>query len=270
MLTQVDRGDALSTGGPTNSGISILAHRPLRLNNDNASMEPAAIANRLLATLPIRDRRRLISNSEKVELVVGDRLCSPEELLLYAHFPLEGIVSSEIPVEDHASLQVELVGFEGMVGLPLVLGVDVGTLHGNVQCAGVSVRLTASAFRRELALSRALRETLGRYTYVLRAQLAETAACNSFHLLEARLARWLLMTLDRVNSNEFHLTHEILAKMLGVRRVGITNAAGQLQRRRLVHYSRGHITILNRDGLQKVSCRCYQSAKDTYARIFGT
>jgi hypothetical protein len=232
-------------------------------------MERPGIANRLLAALPVRDRRRLISSSEKVELVVGDILCSPDENLRFAHFPVEGIVSSVIPVEGHSSLQVELVGSEGMIGLPLALGVDVGTLHGNVQRAGVSLRLTAIAFRRELASSRALRETLGRYTYVLQAQLAETAACNSFHLLESRLARWLLMTLDRAHSNEFYLTHEILAKMLGVRRVGITNAAGLLQRRRLVHYTRGHITILNRDGLQKVSCRCYQSAKDTYERVFG-
>jgi hypothetical protein len=232
-------------------------------------MEHPGIANRLLAALPAKDRRRLISNSEKVELIVGQMLCSPGARLRYAHFPTEGIVSTVIPVEGHPSLQVELVGSEGMVGLPLVLGVDVGTLHENVQRAGVSLRLTAAAFRSELAASRALRETLGRYTYVLRAQLAETAACNSFHLLEARLARWLLMTLDRAHSNEFHLTHEILAKMLGVRRVGITNAAGLLQRRRLVHYTRGHITVLNRDGLEKFSCRCYRSAKDTYDRVFG-
>jgi len=232
-------------------------------------MKRPGIANRLLAALPVRDRQGLISRSEEVELTVGEILCSRGARIGHAHFPIAGIVSALIPVDDHADLQVELVGTEGMIGSPLVLGVNVATLHGHVQRAGVSLRFTAAAFRRELIASRALRETLGRYSYVLRAQLEETAACNSFHLLEARLARWLLMTLDRANSDEFYLTHELLAKMLGVRRVGITNAAGLLQEQKLVKYTRGNITVLNRAGLEKVSCRCYRSSRDTYDRILG-
>lgn len=232
-------------------------------------MEQSGIANRLLAALPHRDRRRLISRSQEVELTAGEILWAPGARLLHAHFPIAGIVSAQIPCDGHSSLQVELVGAEGMIGMPIILGVNVATLHRYVQRSGVSLRLTAAAVRRELAASRALRETLGRYAYVLRSQLAETAACNSFHLLEARLARWLLTTLDRANSNEFHLTHELLGKMLGVRRVGITNAAGCLQERKLLQYTRGDITILDRVGLEKVSCRCYRSAKDTYESILG-
>lgn len=232
-------------------------------------MERSGIANRLMSSLPARDQDRLISKSEEIELTVGQVLCSPGERFRHAHFPITGIISALIPVDNHSALQIELVGSEGMLGLPLFLGVDVATLHGHVQHAGFSLRLTAAAFRRELTLSQALRETMGRYAYVVRAQLAETAACNSFHFLEARLARWLLMTLDRAESNEFQLTHELLGKMLGVRRVGITNAAGVLQKQQLVSYTRGRITVLNRTGLEQVSCRCYQSSKDTYDRIFG-
>jgi CRP-like cAMP-binding protein len=232
-------------------------------------MESPGIANRLLASLPRSDRQRLISRSQEVELVVGKVLCVAGARIAHAYFPISGIISALTPVDNHASLQVELVGTEGMIGLPLVLGVGVATLHENVQRAGVSIRLSAAVFRQELRSSRPLRATLGRYTYVLRAQLAETAACNSFHRLEARLARWLLTTLDRANSNEFYLTHELLGKMLGVRRVGITNAAGILQRQQLVRYTRGNITVLNRVGLEKVSCRCYQSARDTYDRILA-
>ena len=233
-------------------------------------MERSAIANRLLDTLPNIDRRRLISSSEECELTAGEELWAPGARLLHAHFPIAGIVSARIPCGSHSGFQLELVGAEGMIGLPLVFGVNVATLHSYVQRSGASLRLTAAALRRELKACRALREILGRYAYVLRAQLAETAACNNFHLLEARLARWLLTTLDRANSNEFHLTHESLAKMLGVRRVSITNAASCLQERQLLQYSRGDIEVLDRVGLEEVSCRCYQSAKATYESIIGS
>jgi CRP-like cAMP-binding protein len=156
-----------------------------------------------------------------------------------------------------------------MVGVPLMLGVDVSPLRAVVQGSGTALRMTAASFLREVESSLALRRKLHRYLYVLLTQLAQTAACNRFHVLDARLARWLLMTQDRAHSNEFHLTHEVLAQMLGVRRVGVTNAAGLLQEQKLVRYSRGNITVLDRVGLEAVSCGCYRAVKDTYESILG-
>jgi CRP-like cAMP-binding protein len=156
-----------------------------------------------------------------------------------------------------------------MFGVPVVLDVNVSTLQAFVQGSGTVLRLGSAAFRRELKHCPAFQRTMNRYVYVLRAQLARTAACNSFHLLETRLARWLLMSHDRAHSNEFHITHEFLARMLGVRRVGITNAAGVLQKRKLMSYSRGDITILDRKGLERASCACYRAAEDIYERVFG-
>jgi CRP-like cAMP-binding protein len=226
--------------------------------------------NRLLAFLPHRDRRQLISRSHEVELTVGETLCTPGSRILHAHFPLAGIVSTQVLFGPNSGLPVELAGKEGMIGLPLVFGVSIAALHSHVQSSGTSLRLTAAGLRQELASSRALREILGRYSQILRAQLAQTVGCISFHLLEARLARWLLETLDRADSNGFHLTHELLGRMLGVRRESITNAASYLQKRKFLRYSRGNITILNRAGLEAVSCRCYQSAKVNYERFFGS
>jgi hypothetical protein len=174
-----------------------------------------------------------------------------------------------IPVDGRASLETELVGNEGMLGVPLALGVNFSPLQALVQGSGAALRLSAAAFRRELEASPALRRGMNRYVYVLMAQLAQAAACLRFHVLDARLARWLLMTHDRAHSSEFRLTHELLAQMLGVRRVGVTNAAGLLQKRKLVSYSRGDITILDRAGLEAASCNCYRTTKDTYERILG-
>jgi CRP-like cAMP-binding protein len=232
-------------------------------------MNSVTSPNRLLAILPRKDRERLVTKGQEVALTIGEVLCVPGERMRYAYFPIAGIVSVMVPVDAHASLHIELIGTEGMIGVPLALGATVATLQGYVQRSGASLRLTAAALRRELALSRPLRETLNRYALVLRAQLAETVACNTFHLLEARLARWILTTLDRSHSNEIHLTHELLGQMLGVRRVGVTNAAGFLQKLELVRYSRGDITVLDRVGLEKVSCGCYRSAKDIYDSILG-
>jgi hypothetical protein len=164
---------------------------------------------------------------------------------------------------------VSLVGTEGFLGIPAVLGVEISPLQGLVQGAGAALRIKASLFRRELESNGALRRTMNRYAYVLMAQLAEIPGCVKFHLLEARLARWLLMTHDRTNSNELHLTHELLAQMLGVRRVGVTNAAGALQKRNLIAYARGEITVLDRTGLEAASCPCYRTAEDIYEHTLG-
>ena len=202
-------------------------------------------------------------------MTFADILSSPAERIRHVYFPVDGFISLLIPVDGRASLETELVGNEGMLGVPLALGVNFSPLQALVQGSGAALRLSAAAFRRELEASPALRRGMNRYVYVLMAQLAQAAACLRFHVLDARLARWLLMTHDRAHSSEFRLTHELLAQMLGVRRVGVTNAAGLLQKRKLVSYSRGDITILDRAGLEAASCNCYRTTKDTYERILG-
>ena len=160
-----------------------------------------------------------------------------------------------------------MVGSEGMFGVSLMLGVDVSPLHALVQGAGQALRMNATRFRRQLASSLALRQGLNRYIYVLISQLAQTAACTRFHVVEARLARWLLMTRDRAGSDEFYLTQEFLSHMLGVRRVGVTKAASSLQKHKLISYSRGVISILDRNGLEAAACGCYLADKKTYDKI---
>jgi len=238
------------------------------MDTDQA-IESSPVVNRLVAALPQRDRRRLLAACVPVELTLGDVYCEPGERIRHAYFPLSGFISLLLPVTGHASLEIELVGNEGMFGIPLVLGVAVSPLRVLVQGSGQALCISPASLRRELGHSAALRSMLSRYVYVSLAHLAQAAACNSFHTLDARLVRWLLMTHDRAHTDEFYLTHEFLAEMLGVRRVGVTNAAGVLQKRKLVSYSRGHIKVLDRAGLEERSCSCYQADKDTYQQMMG-
>lgn len=227
------------------------------------------VANRLLQALPSRELRRMLRGCETVELAFADMLYRPGERVSCVYFPTSSFISLIMPVDHSSSLEVGLVGNEGMFGIPLALGVDASPMRAVVQGAGSALRMDAATFRRELRRSQTLRRDIAAYIFVHLSQLAQTAACTRFHLVEARLARWLLMTQDRAYTDTFRITQEFLALMLGVRRVGVTTAARSLQKRSLIHYSRGDITILDRRGLKAASCGCYAADRQSYDRILG-
>lgn len=244
-------------------------HRAASGKQNDRRMKRAPVANRLIAALPRTDRLHLLASCERVDLTSADVLWDAADRVRHVYFPVSGFISLWVPVYGRANLGAELIGNEGMLGASLVLGVNAAPLQALVQGAGTALRMSAARFRRELVASRGLQRGMNRYICVVMAQLVQSTACVHFHGLDARVARWLLMTHDRAHSSEFNLTHESLAQMLGVRRVGVTKAAGLLRERKLVSYKRGNITILDRLGLESASCECYQAAIDTYARILG-
>jgi CRP-like cAMP-binding protein len=225
--------------------------------------------NLLINALPREDKRRFLAGCQHVKLVLGDEISKPNQPIRYVYFPIDSIISLESSVDGHSSLEVALVGNEGMHGIPLALGIDSSLLRALVQGEGTALYMKAAHFRRELQQNPALQRILNHYIYVRMRQLAQTAACTRFHIVEERLARWLLMTQDRTYSADLHMTHEFLSFMLGVRRVGITKAAISLQRRKLINYTRGIITVLDRRGLEDAACSCYRADKATYERIIG-
>jgi CRP-like cAMP-binding protein/PAS domain-containing protein len=236
--------------------------------NRIAALTRAGTPNRLLASLPARDYARLRGSLEPVTLTYGEILFEPGQPMRHVYFPSDCVVSLLTIVEGHRALEVGLVGREGMVGSRLALGSTQSSVRALVQGTGAAVRIASARFLRAFRESPALQRTMLRFADTLMTQVSQTAVCNCFHVVEERLARWLLMTRERLPTSEFHLTHEFLADMLGVRRVGVTTAASSLQRQKLIRYQRGNIRILDQRGLEAAACACYQQVriKDPDAR----
>ncbi|MEO8154128.1 MAG: Crp/Fnr family transcriptional regulator [Rhizobacter sp.] len=226
-------------------------------------MAPAE--NHLIELLPRRDRLRLLASCEPIALVMAEVLASPGKATRHVYFPTDGFISLLASNGGVPALEVGMVGREGMLGVQLALGVVASPLHAMVQGPGAAWRIDTNAFRAELARSLPLQRGLNRYIYVLMAQLASSSACLRFHQIGPRLARWLLMSQDRAHSEHFVVTHEFLADVLGVRRVGVTVAAGILQRQGLIEYHRGNLTVLDRIGLEAAACSCFASDQLAYA-----
>jgi CRP-like cAMP-binding protein len=224
----------------------------------------APVLNRLLAALPAKQYQHLLAELEPVTLTFGDILFEPGDNIRHVYFPNNSIISLLSAVGEREHLEVGIVGNDGMAGLPIFMGVNRSRSRGLVQGEGSAMRMKAAALRKELSNGSSLPKLLHLYTHSLLTQISQSAACNRFHPVNLRLARWLLMTHDRIEGDKFRLTQEFLSLMLGVRREGVTLAAGILQKQKLIRYSRGQIRILDRAGLEAASCKCYAVVKDEY------
>jgi CRP-like cAMP-binding protein len=199
---------------------------------------------------------------EDVSLSFSQVIYEPGETIRHVYFPFDSVVSLLAAENNHASVEVGMIGNEGMTGISVVMGVDKSRTLALVHAAGSALRMDSATLRKESSNSGPLSRLLYRYIHMLLTQMSLASACNRFHTLDARLARWLLMTRDRIGSDEFQLTQEFMSNMLGVRREGVNKVAGDLQRQNLISYTRGHVMILDRMGLEGVSCECYRIMRD--------
>jgi CRP-like cAMP-binding protein len=258
----IDAGEIDAIVDYSNSNVILFpaARRALHAGGARASAAHCwPLANSLLAVLPSAEYRQLLAGLEPVTLQLGEVLHEPAAPIRYVYFPVGCVVSLMATVADHKAVEVGLVGYEGMVGIALVLGARASSVRTVVAASGAALRMEATRFHQTFLQCPSLQRELHRYTYAMLAQAWQTIACNCFHLSDARLARWLLMTSERAHSEELFLTQTFLAGMLGLRRVTVTEIAGRLWRRKLISYGRGWIRILDRPGLEAVSCRCYMS-----------
>jgi CRP-like cAMP-binding protein len=232
------------------------------------SPPPQFNQNHLLAALPPAEFERLKSHLELIHMPLGDVLCESGGRLSHVYFPTSAIISLHYILENGSSSEVAGVGNEGMLGISLFMGGENTPTWATVQTAGHCYRLKGSLLLQEFNQGGPLQRVLLRYTQALITQISQTAVCNRHHTIEQQLCRWLLLTLDRLNSQELVMTQELIASMLGVRREGITEAAGKLQQAEIIRYRRGHITVLNRTGLQGHVCECYDVVKKEFERLF--
>jgi CRP-like cAMP-binding protein len=228
---------------------------------------PSPRQNRLLAALPPEDYERLLNDLELVPMLVGDVVCESGAQMSHAFFPTTAIVSLQYVMENGSSAEIAGVGNEGLVGIPLIMGGETTLSRSIVQTGGQGYRLKQSILVQEFNRGGAMMRLLLRYTQALITQMSLTAACNRRHTLEQQLCRWFLLTLDRMPGNELIMTQELIASMLGVRREGVTEAAGKLQRAGIINYRRGHITVLEREGLNSRACECYEVVKKEFDRL---
>ncbi len=227
-------------------------------------------SNTLLDGLPNKDRLDMMASCELVQLKLADVIFNAGDRIQHVYFPIDSIISLVNPVDGNVGMEVALIGNEGMLGITLMLEINVAPFRALVQGAGSALRIAAPVFLDKFERSPVLQLYLKRYICVSFSQLVQTTVCNRFHVVEERLARLLLMISDRKDSREFHITQELLAQTLGVRRVGVTIAAGSLQHKNLISYSRGNLRINDLAGLEASSCICYQTDKEIYNRILHT
>jgi CRP-like cAMP-binding protein len=225
--------------------------------------------NRLLAALPREELAQLSTHFERVSLSHGQHVIVPDEPIRDVYFPLNSLLSLVTTMRDGATVESGSIGREGMSGIPVLLDAGQTTMPTFVQVAGEAVKLPAEVFKRAYDSSLEVRKLLNRYVHVVIVVGSHAAACNRLHKLEERFCKWLLMSSDGVGSDEVDLTHDYLAIMMGVRRAGVTEAAGKAQAAGLISYRRGHITIKDRKGLEACACECYRRARDEYERLFG-
>jgi CRP-like cAMP-binding protein len=225
-----------------------------------------AVSNHLIDIMPRRERRHFLAICEPVELRFAEVLADSATITHHVYFPTDSFVSLFTSIDDSPVLEVGMIGNEGMLGTQIALGVTQGGLHARVQGAGSAWRLTTEQFEEELGRNQGLRQSLNRYLQVTVLQLTSVARCIRFHDIDHRFARWLLMTHDRAHEDTFDVTHESIAFMLGVRRVGVTKAAGSLQRRGVIEYARGEVTVMDRKALEAAACDCYAADCSCYAK----
>lgn len=219
--------------------------------------------------MPRKDQQRLLTGCESVDIHFSDVLYEPEQKIRHVYFPGDGFVSYVKSMERGERVELGMIGREGMLGVSVALGINVSPYYAIVQGTGSTLRMKVDFFKKELESTPALKRRINHYIYVLLNQSAQNATCLRFHLVEQRLARWLLMSQDRAKSDTLHLTQEFLSSMLGVRRVGVSNAASSLHEQKLISYSRGEINILNREGLIAASCPCYQADNYYYESVMN-
>ena len=223
--------------------------------------------NHLLSALPLDVYTRLLSVMELVKLPLGEVLYESGGQLKHVYFPTTSIISLLYVMENGASAEIAVVGNEGILGISLFMGGETTPSRAVVQSAGYAYRIKAAQLKEEFSRAGPLMRLLLRYTQALITQMAQTAVCNRHHTVEQQLCRWLLLSMDRLSGNQLTMTQELIANMLGVRREGVTEAAGKLQRAGLIDYSRGHITVLDRPSLEKRSCECYEVVKTEFDRL---
>jgi len=235
-------------------------------------MSPAKLTtptNFLLDSLPQKEYLNILSHCKLVELHSGQIIGEPGQKINHVYFPIRCYISLQKKIDAKSSLEIGIVGPQGFYGLNLVLDVGITLLRAVVEASGTALSISSKSFLKICEKNTVLKRKLENYVYVRMSQLSQTTGCNRFHTLDARLCRWILMVQDCLQTSEFYITHECLSKKLGVRRAGVTKAAGILQKKKLISYNKGHIKILDRNKLEALACECYQSNKETYKKIIG-